>query len=170
MIPLWAIGTGLASVAAGLGYGLAEGKKNTVSNPYNVTDNPQPKITPMDLLDDHIQREQERIKADISRGLTPPQPEWVDRVARNRADDKYQQWLKNSDEFVLGGKRYKWVGEDKMDLLTKGNKFDEIRDVIANQYARENHRDGGQYQGSYRNLINDKYKLTGKRYIPVRIG
>jgi hypothetical protein len=170
VIPLWAIGTGLASVAAGLGYGLAEGKKNTVSNPYNAPDNPQPRITPMDLLDDHIRLEQERIKADISRGLTPPQPEWVDRVAKNRADDKYQQWLKNSDEFVLGGKRYKWVGEDKMDLLTKGNKFDEIRDVIANQYARENHRDGGQYQGSYRNLINDKYKLTGKRYIPVRVG
>jgi|SanBayMetagenome_1026888.scaffolds.fasta_scaffold01136_8 hypothetical protein len=178
MIPLWAIGTGLASVAAGLGYGLSEGKKNTASNPYNVPNNvpnnPQPKIAPMDLLDEHIQREQERVKeqqrirADISGdlGLTP---EWVDRVAKNRSDDKYQQWLENSNEFVLGGKRYKWVDEDKIDLLTKGKEFNEMRDVIADQYARENHRDGGQYQGSYRNLMNDKYRLTGKRYVPVRI-
>jgi hypothetical protein len=175
MIPLWAIGTGLASVAAGLGYGLSEGKKNTASNPYNVPNNvpnnPQPKIAPMDLLDGHIQREQERIKADISKGLTPPQPEWVDRVAKNRADDKYQQWLENSREFQLGGAKYAWLTEDELRSLDNGWKFEGLsNDDIAKRYARENHRDGGQYQGSYRNLMNDKYRLTGKRYVPVRIG
>lgn len=171
MIPLWAIGTGLASVAAGLGYGLAEGKRNTASNPYNVPNNPQPKITPMDLLDGHIQREQERIKADISKGLTPPQTEWVDRVAKNRADDKYQQWLENSREFQLGGAKYAWLTEDELRSLDNGWKFEGLsNDDIAKRYARENHRDGGQYQGSYRNLMNDKYRLTGKRYVPVRIG
>ena len=170
MIPLWAIGAGLSSVAAGLGYGLAEGKRNTVSNPYSVPNNPQPTTPAIDLLNDHVQREQQRIRADISGdlGLTP---EWVDRVAVNRADDSYKKWLMNSNEFELHGAKYKWMEENSPAIMqsnVNGLRGKSNSDIAA-LYAKRNHRDGVQYQGSYQNLINEKQRLTGKRYIPVRI-
>ena len=165
MIPLWAIGAGLSSVAAGLGYGLAEGKRNTVSNPYNVPNNPQPTTPAIDLLNDHVQREQQRIRADISSDLGL---EWADRVAMSRADDSYKKWLMNSNQFELGGKKFKWVEADTPD----GQKYDIANnspEMIANTMSKMYTKDPGQYQGSYKNLINEKQRLTGKRYIPVRI-
>ena len=45
-------------------------------------------------------------------GMGGDTPEWVDKVAAVRASDKYQNWLKTSQEFDLGGKRFKWVEAD----------------------------------------------------------
>lgn len=167
-LPLWAIGAGLTSVAGGLAYGLSEGKRNTVSNPYNIPDNPQPTTTAIDLLNDHVQREQQRIRGDISGnlGLTP---EWADRVAVSRTDDKYQNWLQNSQEFRLGGQNYKWVEANGREALSNKYVRGRSNNDIAMQYARANHKDPGQYQGSYANLIAEKQRLTGKRYIPVAL-
>lgn len=50
-LPLWAIGTGAASLAGGLAYGLSQGKRNTVSNPNNLSNSSEPKkMNPNDFL------------------------------------------------------------------------------------------------------------------------
>lgn len=112
-------------------------------------------------------KRQQAIRAELSGdlGLTP---EWADRVAVARADDKYQNWLKQSQEFELGSKKFRWVEVD----TPEGQRYD-IANIsssnIAKQMSRMYTKDPGQYQGSYENLINEKQRLTGKRYIPVRV-
>lgn len=101
--------------------------------------------------------------------LGSQEPAWVERVAKARAREDYQNWLKQSQGFELGGKKYKWVeadspeGQRLQDIANKSS--DEIADRMAKLYTT----DAAQYRGSYLNLLNEKQRLTGKRYLPVRL-
>lgn len=115
----------------------------------------------------------DRTVAEISSATIGSQePQWLKSVARTRSSSDYQNWLLNSNEFELGGAKYKWMEEDSPAIMqsnVNGLRGKSNSDIAAH-YAKTNHRDNGQYQGSYLNFINEKQRLTGKRYIPVRIG
>lgn len=168
-MPLPVVPLVLGGSALGIGAGLFG-----IKTLYDYENKPEsrPQLGPgIELLNAHLedirQQRQQRIRAELSGdlGLTP---EWADRVAVARADDKYQNWLKQSQGFELGDKVFKWVEAD----TPEGQRYDianSSSDDIANRMSRMYTKDPGQYQGSYENLINEKQRLTGKRYIPVRV-
>lgn len=111
--------------------------------------------------------QQQKIRAQLS-GESTVTPQWADDVAITRATSKYQNYVKNNPTFQLGGKTYRWEEADNPQYAghwRKGNS----NSGIAEEMAINNHSNPKDYQGSYLNLINERERLTGKRYIPVRI-
>lgn len=163
-VPLWMLGAGALGAGAAFGVGSVLGDKENERRKNEFGPG-------LDLLNAHlqdIQERQQRIRGELSGdlGLTP---EWADRVAVARADDKYQNWLKQSQGFELGGQKYRWVAEDSPEFDSDPYAKFRTNQQYAEMEARRNTKDPGQYQGSYENLINEKQRLTGKRYIPVRV-
>lgn len=199
LLPLWAIGTGAASLAGGLAYGLSQGKRNTISNPNNLPNLSEPKkMNPIDFLNSFLDtvnygvkgaqeewREvydnnfginryndlnpyERALKEMSTSGFGGQEPAWLKNVARARSTSDYQNWLKQSQGFELGGQKYKWVEADS----PEGQRVDIVRnssDEIADKMSRLYTTNPEQYKGSYLNLLNEKQRLTGKRYIPVRL-
>lgn len=133
----------------------------------------RPELGPgIELLNAHLedlrQERQQRIRSELSTALGP---DWVDKVAQARASDRYQNWLRNSQGFELGGNTYRWV-EEGSDEYNKNNliKGKSNRD-IARMYAQSMEKDPSEaLQGSWENLLNERQRLRqGKRYIPVRV-
>lgn len=163
-IPLWMLGAGALGAGTAFGVGSALGNKENERRANEFGPG-------LDLLNAHldkIQERQQRIRGELSGdlGLTP---EWADRVAVARADDKYQNWLKQSQGFELGGQNYKWVEAGADDYSNNEYVRGKSNKDIARMYAQANTKDPGQYQGSYENLINEKQRLTGKRYVPIAL-
>lgn len=136
----------------------------------------RPQLGPaIDLLNAHLEdlrlQRQQRIRGEISGSKDLfLAPDWVDKVAQARASDKYQNWLRNSQVFELGGDTYRWV-EEGSDEYNRNNvvRGKSNRD-IARMYAQSIGEDSGMLQGSWENLLNERQRLRqGKRYIPVRL-
>ena len=173
-IPLWMLAAGALGTGVGLGIQNSLNNESELKNKGN------------ELLNAHledIQERQKRIEGEIFYMPKDPltellskiprvsirEPNWVEKVAEARASDKYQNWLRNSQDFELGGNTYRWV-EEGSDEYNK-NRFVRGRSNkdIARMYAQANTKDPGQYQGSWENLLNERRRLTGKRYVPIAL-
>lgn len=175
-MPLPVVPLALGGSALGIGAGLFG-----IKALYDHENKPEsrPQLGPgINLLNAHLEdlrqqaiEKQQRIRGEISGSEDLfLAPDWVDKVAQARASDKYQNWLRNSQVFELGGDTYRWV-EEGSDEYNKNNLIrNKSNRDIARMYAQSMGEDSGMLQGSWENLLNERQRLRqGKRYIPVRV-